>query len=231
MGFASRSRVADGVRRAHWNVIRFGGGLGPGDARGIAPIHVAVNGDAGPLSERLLHPGHVRRIVDQREEPLALLEHLFDRQPGVHVPRKERTVDHPPLFLTLRLPLPVPLVAVREDAAKVRVPLMVLDEDRQGRERRPPRRGDLSSFSALPDREFAAEEDADARALSFFVGADDAVEAVAVGDAERVVAQLRGALDEALGRRRGLQEGEVRARSQLDVRHLNIVAGVVAPCR
>ena len=60
-------------------------------------------------------------------------------------------------------------------------------------------------------------DDADIVFGRLFAGADDAVNAVAVGDRERVVAELRRAEDEVFGRRRAGQKAEIRPRRQFDV--------------
>jgi hypothetical protein len=67
------------------------------------------------------------------------------------------------------------------------------------------------------DRELAADDELEPQLLGLLVRADDAVEAVAIGDSDGVVAELGGALDEALGGGAGLEEGVVGAGAELDV--------------
>src|SRR5205085_1748742 len=67
------------------------------------------------------------------------------------------------------------------------------------------------------ERELASEDDADAVLRGLLACAHDAIEPVAIGDGDRVVAELGGAEDHVLGRCRAGEEAEVRATGQLDV--------------
>src|SRR5262249_35934381 len=118
------------------------------------------------------------------------------------VPRQLLIVE---VVLSLRrYRLRVPLVTLRQDLAEVRVPCMVLDEHRQRR-------------TLLLQRELAADDDADPVLLRLLVGADDPIEAVTIGDRDRVVAELRGAMDHLLRRRSPREEAEARPDRELDV--------------
>ena len=99
---------------------------------------------------------------------------------------------------------------------------MVLDEHRQC--------GGLAGHvgdveALLLERQLASHDDANALALPFFLRADDAVEAVAIGDRDGVVAELGGAEDHELGRRGPGEEAEVGARRQLDVPARSLLDG------
>ena len=107
------------------------------------------------------------------------------------------------------------LVALRQDLAEVRVSCVILDEHRERRRLARDIRDVLEPLSL--ERELAADDDADPVLRRFLTRANDAVEAVAIGDRDRVVAELRRAKHHVLGRRGAREEAEVRPGGQLDV--------------
>src|SRR5262245_49240177 len=86
-----------------------------------------------------------------------------------------------------------------EDAAKIRVSRMVLDEDRERRRFT----GDIwnvfEPFSL--EGELTSDDHTDAMLLCLLIGANDSVEAVSIRNGNRVVAELGGAKDHELGGR------------------------------
>ena len=79
------------------------------------------------------------------------------------------------------------------------IPLVVVRDARLGERRT--RRG---------DRDLRSAHDLDAELARFDVGADHAVDAIAVGDRDRGQAHAMRFFDQLLGMARALQEGEVR---------------------
>ena len=92
---------------------------------------------------------------------------------------------------------------IGEDAAEVRVALAALTEERH--------------VAAALERHLGAGDRPDAEVLRGMCELEGAVDAVVVGERERVVAELGGARGELLGQRRAVEERVGGVRVQLDV--------------
>jgi hypothetical protein len=120
----------------------------------------------------------------------------IDRKAGVSVAGNA-------LFWLARHSLNVTAVRLGQEAAKIRVPLVVLHEDDQR--------------ALRVQRQFAPDHQTDALLFCLLVGSNDSVETVAIGNGDGVVVEVTGSLDEVCGRRSSSQEREVRPRIQLYV--------------
>ena len=211
------TRVEDAVRRADRQAVRARGRERPIDAGAVLAVLVEMHGNGEARTERA-HETRPRglgeeRRVGERPETFGVRADEPERHAG------ERVAWEVFLVEVVRAPgrqrLRVPVVALREDLAEVRVAGVVLDEHGERRGFARDLGHALEPFSF--QRELTTDDDADAVLRPLLVRADDPVEAVAVGDRDRVVAELGSAMHHDLGRRRAREEAEARSRRELDV--------------
>ena len=215
IGLSLGLREEDAVGRAERHGVDARGIEGARDADAILAVLVEVHGDRETRTERAMELGDRQRGVGEGPEAVRVRAHERERDAGERVARQLVLVEVLGALRGLR-PRMAP-VALRQDLAEIRVPCMVLDEHgERGRLAGRDVRGQALE-ALLLERELAADDDAHALSLALLLGADDAVEAVAIGDGDGVVAELGGAEDHPLGRRGAGEEAEVRARRQLDV--------------
>jgi hypothetical protein len=182
-GFGLRGGVADCVRRADGNPEPSGGMKSPPFACGVGTIKVALNSEANALSERLgqsieVANGGCGDRRDENPQPLGVSARELDGNACVCVARK--------VFLRRsRLPLGMKAMALRQNAAKICVPNVVLDEHDQGSERR------LGAY-----RQIAPDDQTDALFCGLLVGTNDAVEPVTIRDGNGIVAKVPGSRNE-----------------------------------
>jgi len=205
-------REEHAVRRAQRHAVDARGVERARHADPILAVLVEVHGDGQARPEAAVELGDRERRVGERPEPRGVLAHERQRQAG------ERVAGQLVLVEILRarggLRARMAPVRLRQDLAEICVAYMVLDEHRErGRLARDV--GDVEAV--LLERELAAHDDPQLLPLAFFLRADDPVEAIAIGDGDRVVAELGGAVDHLFGRRGAGEEAEVRARRQLHV--------------
>ena len=158
-------------------------------ARLVLSVEVPPEKEREPVAEGLFQARRARLTVRRTEAPQPFRE----RAHVVEIDSCE-LIARDVLLRPARLPFRMPIVAVGENPAEVLVSLARRDIE-------PEPSGFLSAGLRARrlsvDRHLAADDEPDARFLCGLEGANHPVQAVAVGHAERVVAELRRAPDDA----------------------------------